>query len=300
MKNTQEIATQIRELIIKTLVNAGSGHSAGALDLADLYSVLYFGDILSIDPKHPDNPERDRLILSAGQTCPALYATLALKGFFSMEELDTLRQFGSRLQGHPHKNFFNQTQHSTLNTQHSPSNLPGIENTAGPLCQGTSFAVGAALGVKKQWERHQYTRLPQIFCICGDGELEEGQCWEAFMAAAKYQLNHLTFIIDRNGIQIDGFTENIMPLEPLKAKLDSFGLCVIEVDGHNHSSIKNALQLDKAIQSKPVALILHTIPGKGVDFMEGRPAWHGKTPNSGEAIEALRELHSLQDKIIQE
>jgi transketolase len=286
--STEEIASEIRESTIKTLVNAGSGHSAGSLDLADLLSVLYFGHILHYDAKQPEDPERDRVILSAGHTCPAFYVTLAKAGYFDEELLDSLRQFGSPLQGHPHKDFS------------STTNLPGIENTAGPLGQGTSFAVGVALGLKKKWEQNQIKRLPNIYCICGDGELQEGQCWEAFMTAAKYKLNNLTIIIDRNGIQIDGSTEQVMPLEPLKQKLESFGLCVFEVDGHNHQSLKQALHFDVAIQSKPVAILMHTIPGKGVDFMEGRPAWHGKTPNVGEAIEALHELHSLQNQLDQD
>jgi len=295
--STQEIAKTIRESIITMLTAAGSGHSAGPLDLADLYSVLYFDNVMQIDPEKPHDPERDRLILSAGHTCPALYATLALKGFFPEAELSTLRKFGSRLQGHPHKNFLESTELSLIKgetpigqKEFFPSNLPGIENVAGPLGQGTSFAVGVAIGLKKQWEQQKISNIPQVFCICGDGELEEGQCWEAFMAAAKYKLNHLTFIIDRNGIQIDGFTENVMPLEPLKAKLESFGLCTIEVDGHNHQSIKAAFSLDKAIQTKPVAVILHTIPGKGVSFMEGKPEWHGKVPKNEEAEQALEEI----------
>lgn len=292
MSTTPEIAQQIREQVVKMLASAGSGHIAGALDLADLLAVLYFSDLLHLDPTKPDDPERDRIILSAGHTCPGLYAALSLKGYFPLTELDTLRQLGSRLQGHPLKDF-SSTSHSTLDTPHYPTNLPGIEATSGSLGQGSSFAIGVALGVRKQWEAGKITRLPRIYCLMGDGELEEGQCWEAFMAASKFKLNHLTYIIDRNGIQIDGFTENVMPLEPLKNKLDSFGLLAIDIDGHNHEVVYNTLQFDTAFQAKPTALIIHTTPGKGVDFMEGKPLWHGKSPNLGEAIEALAELRKI-------
>ena len=286
-----EAAKKIRQLIITSITTAGSGHPGGSLGIADLLSVLYFDKIIQIDPQSSLNPDRDRFILSAGHLCPALYATLAVRGFFPIEEMQTLRQFGSPLQGHPHKNF-SLTQDSGLKTQDSSSNLPGIENTAGPLGQGTSFAVGIALGLKQQYDQGDLSRLPHVYCLCGDGELEEGQCWEAFMAASKYKLENLTFIIDRNHIQIDGTTESVMPLEPLKDKLNSFGLCTIEVDGHNHQQISRVLTVPSALSSKPCCILAHTIPGKGVSFMENQYLWHGKAPSHTEATTALEEINS--------
>lgn len=281
----QSLATKIRQLVIKMLAQAGSGHPAGAIDLADIYAVLYFSDLLHLDPQQPENPERDRIIISNGQTCPVLYATLALKGYFPLEELETFRQFDSRLQGHPHHNFSLGTRDEGLRT-----NLSGLENPAGPLGQGTSFAVGLALGLRHLWQTQKLSRLPKVYCLVGDGELNEGQCWEAFMAAAKFKLNHLTFIIDRNGIQIDGYTEDVMPLEPLKDKLNSFGLLAIDLDGHNHQAIYDALKFDSGFQARPTAIIAHTIPGKDIDFMENQPAWHGKSLDLGDAVQALSEL----------
>ena len=267
MKNTPQIAKEIRQLVVKMLASAGSGHTAGSLGMADVFSVLYFSDLLHLSPAQPDDPSRDRIILSNGHICPVWYATLAKRGYFPLDELDTLRQFGSPLQGHPHKDFS------------ATSILPGVENTAGPLGQGIGFSVGVALGL-----RHQSSR---VICVCGDGELDEGQCWEAFMCAAKYKLTNLTFIIDRNDIQIDGFTHDVMPLESLKEKLTSFGLCTAEIDGHNHESIYSALKMQS---SKPTAIIAKTIPGKGVGFMEGKFEWHGKVPDHQEAEQALKDL----------
>ncbi len=290
--STQEAAKKIRQQIITSITTAGSGHPGGSLGITDVLSVMYFGNILQINPHKPDDPLRDRFILSAGHLCPALYATLAVRGFFPIEEMQTLRQFGSRLQGHPHKNF-SLTQDSRLKTQDSSSNLPGIENTAGPLGQGTSFAVGIALGLKQHYDQKNLTHLPHVYCLCGDGELEEGQCWEAFMAASKYKLGNLTFIIDRNHIQIDGTTETVMPLEPLKDKLNSFGLRTIEIDGHNHQQISKALT-PTAYTLKPIpsCILAHTIPGKDVSFMENQYLWHGKAPNQQEATQALEEINA--------
>lgn len=297
MIDTQQIATEIRELVIKELTNAGSGHSAGSIDMADILTVLYFSDLLHLDPQKPDDPERDRIILSNGHICPLWYAVLAKRGYFPLEEIYTLRQFGSRLQGHPYKDFSILSRTEPLIPKTYPDNLPGIENTSGSLGQNTSYTVGLALGLRNKYQRNELSRLPKVICLCGDGELEEGQVWEAFLSASKFKLNNVAFIIDRNGIQIDGFTEDVMPLEPLKEKLESFGLLAIDIDGHNYAAIKNALQFDAAFQSKPTAIIAHTIPGKGIDFMEGRPVWHGKTPNLGEAVEALTELRTLQSTI---
>lgn len=284
------IAQDLRQLVVKSLVNAGSGHSAGSIGMADVLSVIYFSNLFKLDPNNPEDPERDRIILSGGHICPLLYAALAKRGYFPIEELESLRSLNSRLQGHPHKSFHD----AALPI----ANLPGVENTSGPLGQGIGFAVGLSLGLRHQWESGRLNHLPRVICLCGDGELQEGQVWEAFMSASKFKLNHLTFIIDRNGIQIDGFTEDVMPLEPLKDKLQSFGLLAVDVDGHNPNSLMTALKFDAAYQTKPTVLIAHTTPGKGIDFMEGRPVWHGKTPNIGEAVEALQELRSLQNSII--
>lgn len=273
MPDFSQIARQIRASVINMTATAGSGHPGGALGLADIFTVLYFSDLLHLDPRHPDDPNRDRIIVSNGHVCPAWYAALALRGYFPIEELNSLRQFGSRLQGHPHKSWASE----------SPANLPGIENTAGPLGQGVSFAVGLALGLRQQQSPGR------VICVTGDGELDEGQCWEAFMFAAKTKLNNLTFIIDRNDIQIDGFTHQVMPLEPLKDKLNAFGLNTIAIDGHNHASIQTALSQSSSLSQ---AIIARTIPGKGVSFMENKFEWHGQAPNPDQAKEALRSIQS--------
>ena len=269
----QEIANQIRQDIIAMLVEAGSGHSAGPLGMADVFTALYF-HVLNHNPKEPKWPERDRLVLSNGHICPLWYATLANAGYFSRDELKTLRKFGTRLQGHPHN----------LDT-------PGVENSGGPLGQGLSQAVGMALGAKLDNKRCR------IFCVMSDGEHDEGQTWEAILFAGKNKLHNLTAIMDRNNIQIDGFTEDIMPLEPLRAKYEAFNWHVIEVDGHNIQHVIDACNEAKAIFEKPTMIICHTIPGKGVDFMENNYEWHGKPPNKEEAKLALHELRTLGGKI---
>lgn len=274
----QDKANQLREAVIKMLVNAGSGHSAGPLGTADFWTALYFGNVLKYKPQDPWWDDRDRVVVSAGHYAPIVYATLAEAGFFPKIELETLRQLGSRLQGHPHR----------LANPNSNQQLPGIENTSGPLGQGVSVAVGLALAAridKKNW---------RTICFMGDGEQNEGQVWEAYMLASKYKLNNLTFVIDRNNIQIDGHTESVMPLENLRAKLEGFGLHVLEVDGHNIEEIVDAISQSKAIFEKPTVIILHTIPGKGVEFMENNPAWHGMTPQIGDAAQALAEIHKIR------
>lgn len=274
IKKLEEIAQQLRCDVIEMLLEAKSGHSAGSLGMAEVFTALYFGGVLRYDPKNPDWPERDRVILSNGHICPIWYATLARAGFFPVEELKTLRKFGSRLQGHPHR-----------------GSLEGVENSSGPVSYGASIAVGLAYAAKmdkKKW---------QVYCIVGDGEQQEGNTWEAVMFAGKHRLDNLTFLMDRNNIQIDGFTEEVMPLEPLKAKYEAFGWYVLDVDGHNIAQIISALNHAKAIYEKPVMIICHTIPGKGVDFMEWKPEWHGKPPNREEALEALRQLRTLQGRI---
>lgn len=294
MFNTQEIARQLRLHVINMLHAAGSGHTGASLGLADIFAVLYFSDVLKLNPHHPQDPHRDRVILSNGHACPIWYAALAERGYFPITELSTLRQYGSRLQGHPHKDF-SQAPSLVAAANPSPSNLPGIENTAGPLGQGIGLATGLALGLKLQYQSKHLSELPRVICLCGDGELNEGQCWEAFMTASKYKLTNLIFIIDRNGIQIDGFNQEVMPLEPLKDKLSSFGLLVQEIDGHNHHSIYQSLTSKTYSKGspKPVCIIAHTTMGKDVSFMENRPLWHGKAPNNTEATAAIKELKKI-------
>ena len=273
IRKLEERANSIRQDIIKMLVEAGSGHSAGPLGMADIFTSLYF-NVLNHDPEKPDWEERDRLILSNGHICPVLYTTLAHSGYFPIEELKTLRKLGTRLQGHPHREA-----------------LLGLETTSGPLGSGLSQACGMALAgamdQKKWW----------VYCLMSDGEHDAGNTWEAVMLAGKYKINNLTVIIDRNNIQIDGFTEDIMPLEPLKDKYEAFGWFVLEIDGHNFEEIIDACNKAKTIFNQPVCIIAHTIPGKGVDFMEKDYQWHGKPPNAEEAKKALIELRTLQGKI---
>ncbi|MBI2334543.1 transketolase [Candidatus Daviesbacteria bacterium] len=266
-------ANLIRQDIIKMLLEAGSGHSAGPLGMADVFTALYF-NVLNHDPAKPDWSERDRLVLSNGHICPVLYATLAHAGYFPLSELKTLRKLGTRLQGHPHR-----------------SALPGLETTSGPLGSGLSQACGMALAGlmdKSKW---------WVYCLTSDGEHDAGNTWEAIMFAGKNKLNNLTVIIDRNNIQIDGFTENIMPLEPLKQKYEAFGWHVLEIDGHNFEEIIDSCNKAKTIFNQPVCIIAHTIPGKGVDFMEKDYKWHGVPPDEKQAKQALAELRTLQGKI---
>lgn len=271
IKQLELKANAIREDIVKALVKAGSGHSAGPLGMADVFTALYF-QILNVDPKRPDWPERDRVVLSNAHICPVLYATLAHRGFCSREKfLNGLRKLGSPFQGHSNSHFH-----------------MGIETCGGPLGQGLSQAVGMALAARM--DRAAW----RTFALLSDGELDEGQTWEAALLAGKEKLHNLTAIIDRNNIQIDGFTENVMPLEPLAEKWRAFGWHVIEIDGHNFRQIMDALHEAKAIFEQPTIVIAHTIPGKGVDFMENRFEWHGKPPNQEEAKLALSELRTLK------
>lgn len=273
LKFLEEKATQIREDIIKMLVAAGSGHSAGPLGMADIFTALYF-HVLNHDSKKPHWEGRDRVVLSNGHICPVLYATLARAGYFPPAELKTLRKLGTRLQGHPHR-----------------GSLPGVETTSGPLGSGLSQSCGMALAARLDNAKHQ------IYCLMSDGEHQEGNTWEAIMFAGKNRLSNITAIMDRNNIQIDGYTENVMPLEPIRKKYESFGWHVLEINGHDFHQIISACAEAKAIYEKPTMIIAHTIPGKGVDFMEGRFEWHGKPPNKDEAKRALHELRTLAGKI---
>ena len=279
----KQLANRIRQDIIKMLIEAGSGHSAGPLGMADVFAALYF-HVLKHDPKNPSWADRDKVFLSNGHICPVWYATLAHAGYFPVHELKTLRKLGTRLQGHPHNH-----------------ELPGVENTGGPLGQGLSQAIGAALASKLDGKRNR------IYALLSDGEHDEGQTWEAILFAGKYKINNLTAIVDRNNIQIDGFTENIMPLEPFDEKYRAFNWHVLEIDGHNIQAIIDATNEAKAIYEKPTVIIAHTVPGKGVDYMENDYKWHGtppgvsdmpgEPPKSEQAKIALKELRTLGGKI---
>lgn len=252
-------ANEIRESVVESLVAAGSGHTAGSLDMADLMALLFF-KVLRIDPQNPLWTERDRLVLSNGHICPVLYAAMAHRGFFPKEDLMTLRAFGSPLQGHPHR-----------------ESLPGIETTSGPLGSGLSQAIGMALADRMD---NPYSSK-YFYCIMGDGELNEGQVWEAFLLASREKLGSLIAIIDRNGIQIDGYTKDIMPLEPLGEKLASFGFDVQEVDGHNIHVLYDAIYKAQSVYDRPSVIIAHTIPARGIDVFERDFKWHGNPPGKG-------------------
>ena len=274
IKELELKADQIRQDIIKMLENAGSGHSAGSLGQADIFTALYF-DVMKHDPKKPDWKERDVLIQSNGHTVPVRYAAMANAGYFDRKELMTLRKLGSRLQGHPER-----------------TKLPGLESTSGPLGCGLSQACGVALAMRMDKQLHRW-----VYVTVGDGELDEGNNWEAIMLAAKYRLNNIIAIVDRNNIQIDGPTEVVMPLEDLKAKWEAFNWHVIEIDGNNIEAVIDACEMAHAIVEKPVCIIAHTVPGKGVDFMEYDFHWHGAPPNHEQAKIALKELRTLAGKI---
>ena len=279
-------ANKIRQSIIESLVVAGSGHTAGPLGMADIFTALFF-HVLKHDPKRPDWPERDRVVLSNGHICPVLYATMAHRGYFPLTELNTLRKFGSRLQGHPHREF-----------------LPMLETSSGPLGSGLSKAVGMALADRIDAGP---TSDRTIFALLSDGEHDCGQMWEAAMLAGKNKLQNLIAIVDRNNIQIDGFTEDIMPLEPLRAKWEAFNWHVQEIDGHNFEQIVGAVNTAKAVFEKPSVIIAHTIPGKGVSFAERDFRWHGDPlgkkdvpgdpPKEDQVRIALEELRTLGGKI---
>lgn len=276
IKYLETKANVIRLSIVEMLVAAGSGHTAGPLGMADIFAVLFF-HILKQRPDDPSWSERDRLVLSNGHICPVYYATLAHAGYFPVTELKTLRRFGSRLQGHPHRDF-----------------LPIVETSSGPLGSGLSQTVGMAIADRMDQGR-SWSRF--FFCLMSDAEQQCGNTWEGAMLAGKLGLGNLIAIIDRNNIQIDGFTENVMPLEPLRAKYEAFGWHVIEIDGHDFQEIDNAVDQVKAIFNQPTVIIAHTIPGKGVAEFERKFEWHGKPPSKDEGEEALKELRTLGGKI---
>jgi len=261
-------ANEIRQTVIEMLAEAGSGHTAGPLGMADIFTAFYF-HILKHNPSDPLWVERDRLILSNGHIVPVHYAALAHAGYFPFEETKTLRKLGTRLQGHPER-----------------EKLPGIETTSGPLGSGLSQASGIAYAAKM--DKVDF----RTYCLMSDGELQAGNTWEAAMFAGANKLGNLTAVIDRNNIQISGYTEDTMPLEPLREKFEAFGWHVIDVDGHNIEEFVNAIEMSKAVFERPTMIIAHTIPGKGIKKMEFDHVWHGKPPTPEEAEEFLNELRS--------
>src|SRR3989338_5372021 len=282
IKELEKKANEIRQTLIESLIEAGSGHSAGPLGMADIFALMYF-HVLKHDPKKPDWSERDRLVLSNGHICPVQYATMAHAGYFSVKETKTLRKLGTRLQGHPHR-----------------TSLPGLETTSGPLGAGLSQAVGMAIALRMDGEKNI------VYCLMSDGEHDAGQTWEAAMLAGREKLWNLVAIMDRNNIQIDGNTEDVMPLEPLRAKYEAFGWHVIDAGGHDFQELNSAIDEAKAVFEKPTMIIAHTIPGKGVEYMERDFRWHGAPPGKGpedkfpkekQGAEALKELRTLWGRI---
>lgn len=276
VKFLEKKANDIRRSIIEMLVAAGSGHTAGPLGMADIFTALYF-HLLKHDPRDPSWSDRDRVVLSNGHICPVLYATMAHVGYFPIEELKTLRKFSSRLQGHPHREW-----------------LPMLETSSGPLGEGLSQAVGMVLAERMD---HGETSTKFIYCLMSDGEHDAGNTWEAIMLAGREGLRNLIAIVDRNNIQIDGFTEDVMPLEPIADKWRAFNWQVIEIDGHNFEEINDAVGRAKATFGKPSVIIAQTIPGKGVGMFERRYEWHGKPPTKAEGDLAVKELRTLWGRI---
>lgn len=276
IKELELKANQIRQSIIEMLLEAGSGHTAGPLGMADIFVAFYF-HILNHDPKNPDWAERDRLFLSNGHIAPVRYAAMAHAGYFPLEELKTLRKFGSRLQGHPER-----------------ERLPGLETTSGPLGSGLGQAAGYAYAARIDGKKFR------TYCFMSDGEHDSGVLWEAVMFAGKNRLSNLTGLIDRNNIQIDGMTEDVMPLENLRAKYEAFNWHVLEINGHDFEEIVNAAEESKAIYEKPTIIIAHTIPGKGIPEIEFDYKWHGVPPNKEQAKRFLDGLRTLDGKIVSE
>lgn len=268
VKELEVKAEAIRETIISMLVAAGSGHTAGPLGMADIFAAMYFY-VLKHDPKNPIWEERDRFVLSNGHIAPVQYASVAHAGYFPVEECLTLRKFGSRLQGHPER-----------------EKLPGLETTSGPLGSGLSQAAGMAYGLAMDGKKNR------VYCFMSDGEQQEGNTWEAVMFSGKYRLGNLTAVMDRNNIQIDGMTEDVMPLESVRAKYEAFNWHVLEVNGHNIEEFIDAIDTARAVVEKPTLIIARTIPGKGVPEIEYDYHWHGKPPSKEEAERFMKALRS--------
>jgi len=275
-EDLEKRANDIRKDIIKMLLAAGSGHSAGPLGMTDVFTALYF-NIMNHKPDEPDWEDRDRLFLSAGHIVPVRYATMAHAGYFPKSKLKTLRQFGSDLQGHPER-----------------VKMPSLESTSGPLGEGLAQAAGYALAARMDQKRFR------VYCVTSDGEHDAGNHWEAVLFAGKNKLSNLTAFVDRNNIQINGHTEEVMPLEPLEDKYRSFNWHTLHIDGHNMREIIDSVNHARAVYEKPTVVICHTVPGKGVSFMENMVEWHGKPPNKEQANQALHELRTLGGKIMSE
>lgn len=266
IQELQKIARKMRFHIVDMVYKAQSGHCGGSLSATDIVTALYF-EIMNIDPSNPKWPLRDRFVLSKGHACPVQYAALAMRGFFPIEELDTLRKLHSRLQGHP-----------------VAGKLPGIEVTSGSL--GVGFCEAVGLGLEARLEKSNW----HVWALLGDGELNEGAIWEAAQAASKFSLDNLTAIVDRNGLQNDGFCDDVMPMDSIPEKFRAFGWETIEINGHDMAQVLKALKKAKSVHSKPCCIIAKTIKGKGVSFMENKRDWHGKTPNDEQYRQAVREL----------
>lgn len=270
----EKCAVKIRQDIIEGTYNAASGHPGGSLSAADTIAVLYF-DVMNIDPKNPDKPDRDRFVLSKGHAAPALYSALARKGFFPVEDIKSLRHIGCHLQGHP-----------------SAKDTPGVDASTGSLGQGVSVAVGMAIAAKLKKEDWR------VYSMLGDGELEEGQVWEAAMLAGFRKLDNLTLFIDNNGLQIDGDIAKVNSPYPIAEKFEAFGFYTIDVkDGNSIHEIREAIAKAKTLSGKPTAIILHTVKGKGVSFMENEASWHGKGPNKEEYEKAMAELKEAEEAL---
>lgn len=276
VKELELMANTLRQHVINMVAHAKSGHQGGPLGMADIFAVLYFHE-LKHDPKNPDWADRDRLILSNGHICPIRYAAMAEAGYMPVEELMTLRRLGTRLQGHPER-----------------TKLPGTETTSGPLGEGLPQAVGMAYAArmdKKSW---------RTWCVTGDGEHDEGIMWEAIHFAGKEKMDNLTVIVDRNNIQIDGTTETVMPLEPFRAKYEAFNWHVIECNGNDIADVVRAFEEAKTIHQKPTLIMAHTIPGRGVSYMENKYQWHSQPFKPGEAEQAIKELEAIAAKLRKE
>ena len=271
IKELEKKAKQVRRGIIEAVYSNQSGHPGGSLSVADIMTVLYFNE-MNINPENPNWEDRDRLVLSKGHCAPALYSCLANRGYFDIEELKTFRNINSRLQGHPDKN-----------------KVPGVDMTTGSLGQGLSSANGMAIAGKMDNKNYR------VYCVLGDGEIEEGQVWEAAMAANKYKLDNLCVIIDNNNLQIDGTIEEVMSSYPIDEKFRSFGFEIIKIDGHNIDEILKAFEVARNIKGKPTCIIAKTIKGKGISFMENQVGWHGKAPNEEQYKQAIEELN-LENK----
>lgn len=272
-QDLSKVANRIRADVLEMVCEAGAGHVAGPLSSADLFCVLYFGGVVKFDPKMPDWEERDRVVLSCGHYCPVLYSSLARSGYFPISELMTFMKIGSRLPGHPEKD-----------------SAPGIEVSSGPLGQGISVSVGMALALKMKYGYRAKKDTPKVFCILSDGELQEGQTWEAFNFAVRRQLDNLIFVLDRNRIQIENYISQIATYGEVEGRLEAFGLHVLQVDGGDIKSIQGVLTKAKDIHGGPAIVVMKSLAGKGVSFMEGRPEWHDKVPTKDQFNKAMVEL----------